>query len=217
MKRETVDRLIDSSSWFFIFVMVMTGMVLHTARPFGLPRMIPWEQTASQRELLFGWNGHEWGLAHGFAAVGFLFAQLANLIFHVRALWASRPELSTFRAVRGVVAAFVLIVIEVTPHIPKQQFATPMEVRQGRAILAAAEQGLPELKPTMRLSEVEKLSGVPSSYLLAALLIPPHTMSGDPTLDDIAEKGNKTMDEIAGALSRLYAQLADQARIEGAR
>ena len=28
-------------------------------------------------------------------------------------------------------------------------------------------------------------------------------MSGDPTLDDIAEKGNKTMDEIAGALSRL--------------
>jgi len=165
MKRTNLNFLIDALSFAAFLFLVTTGVLMRYILPPG-----------SGRDLtIWGLDRHEWGGIHFWVSVVFFALMALHLFLHwkwIVCMVKGKPrEGSGLRAGLGVVGLVVVLAIALSPLL------SPVESEEAREQPASiSSHGYDEviIRGSMTLGELEERSGVPASYILEELDLPPN-------------------------------------------
>jgi hypothetical protein len=168
MNRTRANFIIDAIAFVAFILLTTTGVLMRYLLPPG----------SGHYSVIWGMDRHEWGGIHFWISVA-LFAVLAlHLVLHGRwilSVVTGRPrrESSGVRAGLGVVGLVTVIALAVAPlmtPVTKRTTAAPMS----SPLSAHPYEDIP-IRGSMTLHEVEQATGVPTSFIISALKLPPAT------------------------------------------
>jgi len=188
MKRTSLNFLIDAIALVAFAVIVSTGFLLRYVLPSGSGQLegsgTGWRAAQKAVSLLWGYTCHQWGEFHFWVSVVLVAVLALHVVLHWRwiisVVRGRRPrEGSGARFALGVVGLVSLAILCVAPFFGEKQ-------QVPRAVLRPTEAGVPPteapaespshlIQGSMTLREVEQETGVPVSYLVEKLGLPPGT------------------------------------------
>jgi hypothetical protein len=165
MNRTQLNFVIDAVAFAAFVLLTTTGVLMRYLLPPG----------SGHYASIWGLDRHGWGGIHFWISVA-LFAVLAlHLVLHWRwivsvATGRSRREASGLRAGLGLVGLIAVVALAVAPlATPVQTSSTPAA---GSSLSAHPYEDI-SVRGSMTLREVQATTGVPATYIISALKLPP--------------------------------------------
>lgn len=188
MNRASANFLVDLLAFAAFVFLTATGVLMRFVLPPG----------SGHFSTLWGLDRHQWGTIHLWIAVAMLCALAVHLSLHWRwivCLVKGRPRQgSGIRVGLAIMGLVALVALAVSPFLAgvEQTGTSPHKLR---AIEPSGTDEL-EIRGSMTLLELEKLTGVPVREILQGLNLPPDVPA----------------DEQLGKLRRLYGFEIDDVR-----
>jgi hypothetical protein len=196
MKRPQLNALIDGFAFVAFLALVSTGLLLEYQLPAGSGGLSGRGagRQAGERSvgLLWGSTRHEWGQIHYWIAWILMAILALHLLLHwkwiVSMVRGKASDASGFRFSLGIVGLVSLLLLTAAPLVVQTttlsreellQQRSPLEDSQtdretGSAVHGADEQ-MSEIRGSMTLIEISKVSHVPASQIVQKLGLPPDT------------------------------------------
>lgn len=167
MRRPTLNFLVDAAAFVGFVFLVSTGVLMRYVLPPG----------SGERTMVWGLDRHDWGALHFWIAAAFLAVLAFHVVLHAKwilSVLRGRPRQgSGARVALGLVGLLAVLALGLAPLV------SPVE----RIEHVGPGQGLserPALRGSTTLAEVERQTGVPASYVLGELGLPPDTSRDEP-------------------------------------
>ena len=170
LKKKTWNAIIDTLAYAAFVVLAMTGVIMYFILPPGSGRGMT----------IWGWDRHDWGDIHFWAAVSFFGLLVVHLILHwkwiVSVLKGSPRNASRSRFLLGATGLIAIILISLAPVLsPVQSTGERGHDRENRASAEGQSQGEHDdqmIRGSTTLLEVTQLSGVPLEDVITFLGLP---------------------------------------------
>ncbi len=163
MDRTKLNFTIDAIGFFGFVLLATTGILIRYVLPPG----------SGKHTLLWGLSRHEWGTVHFWIAISFFSVLILHLFLHwqwiVCVIRGKKSEKSGFRFSLGLIGFIGILAFAFSPFWS--------DVEQSSSISNTIDsldslQGN-EIKGRMTLREIEQELGIPSSYMIEHLGLPP--------------------------------------------
>ena len=171
MKRTSLNLSVDAAGFIGFVVLASTGVLVRYVLPPG----------SGKRSQVWGLDRHEWGAIHFWIAVGFLAVLALHLVLHWRWIAAvvagKRSDASGVRFGLGLVGLLTVVALATAPVVSPVERTAPdgRAGSQQRDARVGATGAAGEVSGAMTFREVAQATGVPSTYLLRELGLPPDT------------------------------------------
>jgi hypothetical protein len=170
-RRTATNFVVDALAFVAFALLTATGLVERYLLPPG----------SGHFQALWGMNRHRWGEIHFWIAMALMAVLALHLVLHwnwiVCVVRGKRSEASGGRVALGVVGLVGVVGLSIAPFLsPVEQTGEPGRGRQ-RGQVSAEEQeahSTPrgEIRGSMTLVEVERVTGVPAESIIAELGLP---------------------------------------------
>jgi hypothetical protein len=182
MRRPTLNFLIDAAAFVGFVFLVSTGVLMRYVLPPG----------SGARSVVWGLDRHDWGALHFWISAAFLAVLAFHLVLHGRwilSVLRGRPRQgSGSRVALGLVGLMAVLAIGLAPLL------SPVERVEGEGA-GAGSSSTHELRGSMTLSDLERQTGVPASYVLRGLGLPPD-LSREAPLGRLARQHGFQLDQV---------------------
>jgi hypothetical protein len=170
MKRPNVNFSVDCFGFAGFVLLTATGVLMRYVLPPG----------SGHSTTIWTLDRHEWGSIHFWIAIAFLAVLAFHLFLHWRwivTLVSGRPrEGSGARVALGSVGLAALLALAVAPLL------SPVERDLGKSSAppphSSELEGSESIRGSMTLSEIQEATGVPASYIIEELGLPPGVEMG---------------------------------------
>ena len=182
MRRPTLNFLVDAAAFVGFVFLVSTGVLMRYVLPPG----------SGKRTLVWGLDRHDWGALHFWIAAAFLAVLAFHVVLHAKwilSVLRGRPRQgSGARVALGLVGLLAVLALGLAPLV------SPVEriehIRPGRG-----HPERPVLRGSTTLAEVERQTGVPASYVLGELGLPPDASRDEP-LNQLARQHGFRVEDV---------------------
>jgi hypothetical protein len=170
VRKANLNFIVDSLAFVAFLFLTATGVIMHFLLPPG----------SGHHTTIWTWDRHDWGAFHFWVSVAFLASLALHLILHwkwiLNMIRGKKRDGSGVRAGLGLIGTLALIAIAFAPALsPVKKGATTEHGNPLRKGDPATVQGEAEIRGSSTLEEVERISGVPATYILEKLGLPEDT------------------------------------------
>jgi hypothetical protein len=171
MKRPNVNFAVDCLGFAGFVLLTATGVLMRYVLPPG----------SGHSTTIWTLDRHEWGSIHFWIAIAFLAVLAFHLFLHWRwivTLMSGRPrEGSGARVALGSVGLAALLALAIAPFLSRVE----RDVGKSGSLRphSSALEGSESIRGSMTLSEIQEATGVPASYIIEELGLPPGVETGE--------------------------------------
>jgi len=162
MKRPKINFIIDIIAFIAFVLLTTTGILMRYILPPG----------SGKHATIWSMDRHEWGTIHFWISILFFSILALHLFTHwkwIVSLVKGRPrDQSGYRVWLGVVGVLAIILLSIAPLL------TPIEGNSNNKYITEKHEssGDYEIRGSMTLNEIEKVTNVPIEYIIESLNLP---------------------------------------------
>ena len=210
MKRTTLNFWTDALAFIGFAFLATSGILLRYQLPHGSGRMetIGEGQRAQEKpvSVLWGLTRDEWGDVHYYIALGLMAVLAFHLVLHwkwIVCVTRGKPvEGSGYRLGFGIIGLLAVLLLAAAPlfapsnQMPRSQLQDENKTTEELHIDDESK----TIRGEMTLTDVERLTGVPASYILEHLGLP-KTTSSDERVGQLRRKHDFQIEDVRRIVS----------------